>query len=82
MAAMSNDRLDRLLVDLEGWKEELKSGGYGLAAQLLAMTIMELRISFHGISDDEFKAFCCVLAKSQPHCDTVDKKPLLFKVKG
>jgi hypothetical protein len=58
MEAGSLDRFNTIVLSLGDWIEELKFQGYPTAARLLAMAVLDLRMTRHGISDAELKSLC------------------------
>ncbi|MBI4273675.1 MAG: hypothetical protein HY659_03100 [Rhizobiales bacterium] len=57
----SVDRLNTIMMSLSDWSEELRIQGYPIAARLLAMANLELRMKRHNISDSDFQALCATL---------------------
>ncbi len=61
MEVGSLDRLNTIMQSLNDWTEELTFQGYPVAACLLAMANLELRMKKHDISESEFNALCVAL---------------------
>ena len=62
MDELSARRLRNVIPVLVEQRDILVAGGVSFAAHLLDLAILQLRLSLHEISSDEFSEFCDVLS--------------------
>jgi hypothetical protein len=55
---IANKRLDELMSQLDEAGRELRSAGYKLSSELIAMASLQIRVERHQITDQELSAFC------------------------
>lgn len=63
MATITNERIDILVSEVGDVRNELRSGGYEIAAQLLDMVLLQVRLQRHDITGPEFNEFCHFLER-------------------
>ncbi len=63
MATITNERIDILVSEVGDVRNELRSGGYEIAAQLLDMVLLQVRLQRHKITGPEFNEFCRLLER-------------------
>jgi hypothetical protein len=78
VATIASQRLNQLVSEIEAARDDLEDGGYQLAAHLLAMVLLQIRLQRNDVTEMELHEFCRLLEKQLPHEDvaTIDRGSL------
>ncbi|MBV9953962.1 MAG: hypothetical protein JOZ70_01815 [Pseudolabrys sp.] len=68
-------RVEAIIDQLEGLRPEVARLGHVMAAQLLAMTVLQLRLDHFQISDEELAAFRQALTDREPGAGAAHREP-------